>query len=725
MSTPGIYSQCSPPKSASRPGVTVSFSIDNDVKDRIRTAVDIVDLVGSYVQLRRQGANFVGLCPFHEDRRPSFNVNPTRQTWKCWVCDLGGDVFSFLMEKERISFGEALQMLSDRTGIVLPKNAKPGKRQDANATQKKTMYEAMAWAVDTYHQCLLHDDQAQLARSYLLERGINEQSISRFKIGFSPDSWNWLGDLGRKKGIQNDLLESVGLLVKTDRGTHYDRFRGRLLFPINDPQGRPISIGGRILPGASKDQAKYVNCNETRLYHKSRQLYALDIARDSIQKSQTAIVMEGYTDVIMAYQHGVTNAVAVCGTALGEHHIGLLRRYCDTVVLLLDGDEAGQKRTNEILELFIAAQMDLRVATLPDDLDPCDFLIERGGEAMQAVLAKTVDALEHKLSIACRGFDPILDTHRANVALEQVLGLLAKATRENLLNNETVRMRQNQILNRLSRQFGIETVALRDRLESLRKEVAKRIKPTSINTASPASGSSQLSNQTSERTNFGESSGQSVRNPQNPSRFPNDRSSNRPFIVNEQASASTPQSTPKEPRRLSFQEMTPVDRELFEIMVLHAELVPIAIEQFPKDSLTSDTAKRLWQLYVDMEFDGYELDFNSIMSAIEDGAMKNVLVTLEQEATQKSEYLKMNADERLHALCERLARQDQRVKDQQRLKELESKLLQEEEELTLLQQLISDVRQRQGLIPQPLNASKTERSLRIEMDFEMGACRQK
>ncbi len=222
-----------------------------------------------------------------------------------------------------------------------------------------------------------------------------------------------------------------------------------------------------------------MNCNETRLYHKSSQLYGLDLAKEAIQKSRVAVVMEGYTDVIMASQHGIQNAVAVCGTALGESHIRLLKRYCDSVTLLLDGDEAGQKRTNEILELFVAAQMDLRVATLPDDLDPCDFLIQRGSEAMSEVLSKTVDALEHKLVHVCRGFDPLTDTHRANVALEQMLELLSKASRTGLLTNDAARIRQEQILMRLSRRFGVETPDLKQRLEGLRKQVQQRLKPRS------------------------------------------------------------------------------------------------------------------------------------------------------------------------------------------------------------------------------------------------------
>lgn len=644
----------------------MSFSIDNDVKGRIRAAVDIIDLIGSYVQLRRQGASFVGLCPFHEDRRPSFIVKPDRQTWKCWVCDKGGDVYSFLMEKERISFPEALQMLAERSGITLTPTGM-GKRSGIGSDYKKALFEAMAWACQQYHLFLKNDSQAEAARAYLLERGITSSSIERYQIGFAPNEWNWLADLGAAKGLKADVLEAIGLLAKSEKGSRYDRFRGRVLFPIRDPQGRPISMGGRVLPGASTDQAKYVNCNETRLYHKNQQLYGLDVAKEAIHKTRTAVVMEGYTDVIMANQFGVTNAVAVCGTALGENHIQLLRRYCDSVVLLLDGDEAGQRRTNEILELFIGAQLDLRIAKLPDELDPCDFFLERGSEAMQVVLANTVDALEHKLMLVCKGFDPLVDTHRSHTALEQMLDLLAKAPRSKLLSNESARLRQEQILMRLSRQFGVETPTLRQRLETLRSEVAKRLRPRNESSErleqSPAAiGTFQQSRALSSQTTTGQA-------------------------VEEVALV------------FRFNELAAVDRELFEILVLHPELIPFALERFPMSALTSETSRMLWQTYIDLEFEGYALDFGSVMSATENVSLKNVLVSLEQEATQKTDFIKLDADQRLHTLCERLARQEQLVQDQHLIRELESKGLEANQELDLLQQVITQARSRHGLLP--------------------------
>jgi DNA primase len=652
-------------------GETVSFLIDNDAKDRVRTAIDIVDLIGSYLQLRRQGANYVGLCPFHEDRRPSFNVNPTRQTWKCWVCDLGGDVFSFLMEKERITFPEALQMLADRAGVQLS-SPRSGGRSSGSADHKKAMYEAMAWACQQYHHFLLKEPAAESARQYLQQRGISAASIQRFQLGFAPEQWSWLLDLGGQRGLKAELLEAVGLLVKSEQGKRYDRFRGRVLFPIRDPQGRPIAVGGRVLPGAV-DQAKYVNCNETRLYQKSQQLYGLDIAREAIQKQRTAIVMEGYTDVIMAHQHGVSHAVAVCGTALGESHIRLLRRYCDRVVLLLDGDEAGQKRTNEILELFIAAQLDLRVATLPDALDPCDFLMERGEAALSEIVSQAVDALQHKLNLLCQGLDPLVDTHRANVALEQMLELLAKAPRSSLLSDEAARLRQDQILMRLARQFAVDSAALRRRLEDLRRVAQARLRPRE----QPLTGTS-------------------ARGPSTNQASAHQAPANR---VAAGWRSSDAIAAPTAVAAYRFQDLAPIDRELLEILVLHAELVPFALERFPLTALVSEPARQLWQAYMDLELQGYSLDFSSILSAIENVTLKNVLVTLAEEASEKAEIVTLNADQRLHALCERLSREEQMIRDQQRLRELESKNLSPQEEMDLLQQVIDQARVRQGLLP--------------------------
>ena len=208
----------------------MSFAIDNEVKDRVRLAVNIVDLIGSYGEIRRQGRGFVAACPFHDDRRPSLQVNPDRQTWKCWVCDIGGDVFSFVMKKESVGFPEALRMLADRAGIVIENPKDRGSRDD-----KKRLYEAMKWATQEFHDCLLSSPEAKTAREYLEDRGITDGSLRKFQIGFAPESWSWLLDRGIAKSFSPDVLESIGLAARGDRGSRYDRFRNRAIFPIRDP----------------------------------------------------------------------------------------------------------------------------------------------------------------------------------------------------------------------------------------------------------------------------------------------------------------------------------------------------------------------------------------------------------------------------------------------------------------------------------------------------------
>ena len=641
------------------------FAIDNEVKDRVRLAINIVDLISTYGELRRQGRGFVAVCPFHDDQRPSMQINPDRQTWKCWVCDIGGDVFSFIMKKENVSFPEALRMLAEKAGIQIeePKNRKGRGSND----DKKSLLEAMKWAVGEFHQCLMHDPGAQHARKYLLDRGISEESLSKFQLGYAPDSWSWLLDRGVAKSWKPDDLEAVGLVARGERGSRYDRFRGRAIFPISDGQSRPIAVGGRVLPGAAPDSAKYVNCNETRLYQKSHQLYGLDLARDAINKTRQAVVMEGYTDVIMAVQHGIHNAVACCGTALGESQIKLLKRYCDSVVLLLDGDGAGQKRASAILELFVSAQMDLRILTLPDGLDPCDYLLKYNGEQLKVQIGGALDALEHKLRQVCQGFDPLLDTHRANTALEDVLSTMSHVSHSSLLSNEAMRLRQDQLIARLARQFGIEQPEIRIRLESIRKQTVEREKqrqelrrtqvmPTATGSAvTSANGSNGLQR-------------------------------------NEQVVA--PVIAP-----YKYSELSPTECELFEIMAMHPELAPMAIERFPVANLFTSTAKRLFQLVLDLELEGHALDFDSLMSATEDAGLKSVLVSIEDHAARKTPLSLMTADERLHSLCERLSGQDDKAQRRSQIQSLEKKQMDEETSLNVLHDIVQQARIRHGLFP--------------------------
>ena len=643
----------------------MSFAIDNEVKDRVRLAINIVDLMSTYMELRRQGRGFVAVCPFHDDRRPSLQINPDRQTWKCWVCDIGGDVFSFVMKRESVSFPEALRMLAEKAGIPIeePKNRKGRSSQD----DKKSHLEAMKWAVGEFHQCLLESSDAQHAREYLLDRGISEESIAKFQLGYAPESWSWLLDRGAAKSWKPEDLEAVGLVARSERGSRYDRFRGRAIFPISDAQSRPIAVGGRILPGAASDSAKYINCSETRLYQKSHQLYGLDLARDAINKTRQAVVMEGYTDVIMAVQHGIHNAVACCGTALGESHIKLLKRYCDSVVLLLDGDEAGQRRTSEILELFVTAQMDLRILTLPDGLDPCDYLLKYNGEQLKEQIGGALDALEHKLRQVCRGFDPLLDTHRANTALEDVLSTMSRVSYSSLLSNEAMRLRQDQLIARLARQFGIEQSEIRLRLESIRKQASHREKQRQELRRSQIVPSADV----------GENRGLGISEPY------------RHFE----------QNVEPVPAAYKYGEMTTTECELFEIMVTHPELAPMAIERFPVANLSTATAKKLFQLVLDLELEGHALDFGSVMSATEDAGLKSVLVSIEEHAARKTPLSMMTADERLHSLCERLSGQDDKAQRRSQIQSLETKQLDEETSMNLLHDFVQQARVRHGLFP--------------------------
>lgn len=450
----------------------MSFAQLTEVKERIRESVEIADLVGSYMDLRRKGTSFVGLCPWHNDSNPSFDVNPSRQTWRCWVCGEGGDLFSFVMKYEGVEFIEALRMLADRVGIELPKISSsfaPG--GDSHTPEKKrSFFKILEWAEKRFHHMLLEDPAGAAGRDYLEQRGITSESIDRYRIGFAPKSWNWLFDLAQERNIDKQSLVDVGL-VGCKTGKYYDLFRGRVVFPIQDLQGRPIAFGGRILPGDPDGDAKYYNSPETQLFKKRSQLYGLNVVRKELTQTRAVTVMEGYTDVVMARQLGVMDPVAVLGTALGEGHIKLLQRHVDKVTLVLDGDEAGRKRTNELLNLFIAQKVDLRVLTLPDDLDPCDYVQQNGAEAFTALRDDAPDALEQKIENELNGIDPIRDTHRGSVALENILQAISLIPRT----NDGQGSKELILLIRLARRFGgIDSSELRKRLVGLRKRAQTR-----------------------------------------------------------------------------------------------------------------------------------------------------------------------------------------------------------------------------------------------------------
>lgn len=338
---------------------------DDDI-DKIRSTVSIVDTVQNYVALKKRGRNWVGLCPFHAEKSGSFNVSEEMSFFKCFGCDKGGDIFTFIQEIEHTDFPGAVELLAGKAGISLNYTSTGQSKERA---QRKKLTAAMGDAVEWYHERLLKDPGARPARDYLRARGLDGEIARQFKLGWAPDDWD---ALSRDLGHSADVLHSVGLAFRNRRNRMQDAFRARVMFPILSEAGEALAFGGRILPG-SDDPAKYKNSSETPIYTKSRTLYGLNWAKANASKVDQIIVCEGYTDVIGFHQAGVPRAVATCGTALTEEHVRLLKRYASRVVLSFDADAAGQGAAERFYEWEQKHQVEVSVARLPPGKDPGDL----------------------------------------------------------------------------------------------------------------------------------------------------------------------------------------------------------------------------------------------------------------------------------------------------------------------------------------------------------------
>lgn len=451
----------------------------------VKQAIDIVALVGEYLPLQRAGSKYKALCPFHDDHNPSMEVNPERQSFKCWSCGAGGDVFDFVQNYERVEFPEALRMLADRAGIVLDA---PSDRATPDAGPSKTdLLAATSWAASRFERALAASAEVQ---AYVASRGISPESVRRFRIGFAPDQRDWLQLRARRDGITLAALEAVGLVARSaETNLTRDRFRGRLIFPICDLRARPIAFGGRILPDveakwveSGRRVAKYVNSPETPLFAKRRTLYAADLARNAARQAGWTAVVEGYTDAIAAHQAGLENVVGTLGTALGDDHILLLRRITDRVVLVFDGDEAGQKAADRALELFLSHEVDVRVLTLPEGVDPADFLSAEGGAgAFRALVDSAVSPLDFILDRAAARFD--FDAPEgARQASEWVLGVLARVP---VAGRGGLEVKVAKALDSLSRRLRVPVADLQRTLRRLRRPAASK---PAAESAAPATG---------------------------------------------------------------------------------------------------------------------------------------------------------------------------------------------------------------------------------------------
>jgi DNA primase len=423
--------------------------------DEIRSRADILEIVGQVVKLKRTGENWKGLCPFHTEKTPSFTVNPKRNIYHCFGCGAGGDAFSFLMRQERVAFPEAVRTLADRAGVALPD---AGQRAPEVDGKLEALRRAMALAAEFYTRSLW-EPGGEKPRAYLEQRGVDPEVAKRFGLGYAPESWNALLGVMARQGIGEDVLVQAGLILARQNGPgFYDRFRGRLLFPIRDVQGRVVAFGGRALSG---EEPKYLNSPETPLYVKGQMLYALDVARTAMRERSRAIIVEGYLDCLMAHQHGFGETVAALGTAFTPAQLGLLRRYADEVLALFDADAAGQKASTRLEEMMNdvmdlqnlgwsvartggfekAGHLPIRVALLPAGHDPDSLLRAEGAAALTARLDAARPLLSFVLEKAFADEDLTTSRGRANaharVAL--ILSKVANAEEATALAREAAR----------------------------------------------------------------------------------------------------------------------------------------------------------------------------------------------------------------------------------------------------------------------------------------------
>ena len=437
-----------------------------DLIERIRAASDVVDVIGSYLPLKRAGANFVALCPFHKEKSPSFNVNPHRQIFHCFGCHKGGDVFTFVKEYENIDFVEAVKRLADRAKIPLEyEQSGPGQE---TKHLKDTLLQIHEQIAQRWHQCLLNEAAGQVARDYLAKRGVSEEAIKLFRIGAAPEAWDDTVNWAKSKGHELDLVEKAGLIIrKEDTGRHYDRFRGRLMFPICDEQGRVIGFSGRILSGDEKT-AKYVNSPETPIFTKSKVFFGLDKSKRAILDAGFAIICEGQLDLIACFMGGVQNIVAPQGTAFTDQHARILKRYGDEVVLCFDSDEAGQNAIVRSLDHLLASGLAVRVAVVPRPHDPDSFIQANGAEAFRQMIERAEGFFDYYLSRLCAMNDAATDKGR-----QAILRGMAEAVHKtgNAVLIETYAQKTSQRLGVSEQAVRIEFKKVRDGSQAVAKPV--------------------------------------------------------------------------------------------------------------------------------------------------------------------------------------------------------------------------------------------------------------
>lgn len=389
--------------------------------DEIQNKCDIIEVIGSHITLKRAGRNYKALCPFHKEKTPSFMVSPSKQIYHCFGCGAGGNVFSFIMKYDGVEFPEAVKTLAEKVGVELPRFSRSEFETSAYAGQ---LFKVNELAASYYHSMLLRTESGRCTREYLKGRDITGEVIEQAKLGYAPDSWDGFLNYAKQQGFDSGLLERAGLILPREEGGFYDRFRNRVIFPILDIKGRVLAFGARVLDDCLP---KYINSPETEIYIKGRHLYGLNFSIPSIKEKDFCVIVEGYLDYLIPYQYGIRNIVASLGTSLTEHQVRLIKRFTKNVVMVYDGDQAGEAASLRGLDLFIQEGLNVRVVDLPKGYDPDSYVRKKGASEFNSLLDSAEDLFDFKLGVLTSRYDARNPTQKARICAE-MLPTIVKVT---------------------------------------------------------------------------------------------------------------------------------------------------------------------------------------------------------------------------------------------------------------------------------------------------------
>jgi DNA primase len=430
--------------------------------ERVKQQADIVRVVGEYVRLKKSGQNFAGLCPFHQEKTPSFNVHPVKQIYHCFGCGVGGDVFKFVMELEKCTFPEAIRTVAEKCGIAVPKPRERSPEERRENQQRSALVEMHREAAAFFARQLHESSEGKLAYAYLEDRGLNREAMIKFGLGFAPSSGDALIRFLKQK-YPEKLLEVSGLLSREQSGRFFDRFRRRIMFPIANESAKVIAFGGRAM---GDDMPKYLNSPETPIYSKSNVLYHLDRAKEALRQNDFGVLVEGYMDAIAVARAGIVNVIASCGTSLADPQIKLLGRFTRRVVVNYDPDTAGQAATERSLTLLLEKEFDVRVLALPRGSDPDKFLKEQGGEAYRTLLIQAPPYLDYLIGRA-----KLMDRTTADGRVMALNFLMPYVQR---LPNRLLR---SEWATRIASELHVDEPVLREALRRAASERRSEVKP--------------------------------------------------------------------------------------------------------------------------------------------------------------------------------------------------------------------------------------------------------